>query len=733
LNYLAGLNNSLLSNELRTINVGGAVQALSYSPDGKIVAVGSTSGTVLLDAESGEHLTKLRSGNTWALMYSPDGMNIATANVKFGHVEVWGANILDKVFSGENYYECELKKRLKIKEGAVFVYGLAYSPDGKHIAVAAGDHNVYIFNIENSDKPKVLEGHAEAVTALAFSPDSKKLASGSADKTLRLWDVYSGKTISILSGHSGSILSLTYSSNGKSIVSGSDDKTVRLWDVDKAEATQILLGHSQRIWAVAYSLNEKVIASGSDDRTVLLWNANNGELIATLKGHAGSVQTVVFLSCGKIVSGSLDGKLIEWKDEYSDEDDFTYVAEKSLIDKQGHVLALTCHPNGKMIASGSEDKILRLWSLQGGSVEKYLKGHLGGIRKVVYSQNGKIVASISDGNEIKLWSADSGEIIRTLSDHEEPVVSIAYSPDGRFFSSSDRMLIKLRDTENYSVIRQVRTSNIVSFIFDSDGESLIILVGDFHRDSKGFLNHMFANMLIDDKDYYSWKAGVAYYSKNKILAFGGVENSNVEIWDIYGEKKFDLYSSSPKFGRSNDPSSIRLLDVVNKKIIATLSGHHGKILDLAFSSNGKLLASASADKTVRLWHVKTGSLLNIFNDHADTVLALAFSSSPSGEVLLSAGKDGVIKVRPISDIYQLLCHFESKDVSAILKFLWKMNLFDLEFKDELTPLQLDEKYQSLSEPPYPNETKLDQVVRLLEEQNAYRTTPLISPPVSDER
>ncbi|MBE9033707.1 serine/threonine-protein kinase [aff. Roholtiella sp. LEGE 12411] len=292
------------------------VNAIAISPDGQLLASGSSDNTIKLwqlgTAKLLRHLGRWSSGHTsmvHSVAFSPREQLLASGS--------WDNTI--------KLWHLHTGREIQTLTGhANWVNSVAFSPDGRLLASGSSDNTIKLWHVHTGREIQTLTSHYDSVWSVAYSPrmavansqDEQLLASSSADYTIKLWHVHKDKEIQTLTGHSFFVNCVAFSFDGQLLASGSADCTIKLWHVHTGREIQTLTGHSNSVWSVAFSQNGQLLASGSWDNTIKLWHVDTGRLISTLTGHSNYVRSIAFSPDGKtLASGSDDDTIKIWRQE----------------------------------------------------------------------------------------------------------------------------------------------------------------------------------------------------------------------------------------------------------------------------------------------------------------------------------------------------------------------------------------------------------------------------------
>lgn len=186
------------------------------------------------------------------ISFSPDGKIIAIAN-KNGTINLWDFNTkTNKIIIAHNQN----------------IWDVSFSADGKTIATASSDATAKLWNI-NGQLLQTFKGHSSSVYSVSFSPDGKLIATGSADGNAKLWNI-NGQLLQTFKGHSSEVFSVSFSPDGKMIATASKDQTTKFWNL-KGQEIQTFRGHTNTVLSVNFSPDNKKIITASQDGTVIIW------------------------------------------------------------------------------------------------------------------------------------------------------------------------------------------------------------------------------------------------------------------------------------------------------------------------------------------------------------------------------------------------------------------------------------------------------------------------------
>jgi WD40 repeat protein len=286
----------------------------------------------------------------------------------------------------------------------------------------------------------------------------------------------------------------------------------------------------------------------------------------------------------------------------------------------------------------------------------WLRTYLSG-QSLAYEPNAKLLASPAGFGQIFLYRADDGTFVRALRGHTDMVTSVAFSPDGKWLASGDRRgVIRIWNVADGTIIREwaAHGEEIIAVLFSPDGSLLVSAtdrVVNIWRIGDWSLVHQIVQK--EENRIIPGVSAIAFSPDGKLLAIGDYLKTRViqvSDWkEVLRLRRAEALAFSPdgRYLAMSEEEDIAIVSLSDGKALRILRGHKNIITCLAFSHDGKLLASASVDRTIALWNPSLGQVLRTMTRHTDTVNAVLFSEDD--RQLFSVGNDRAIRVWQVVD------------------------------------------------------------------------------------
>ncbi|KAL6836721.1 Pfs, NACHT and WD domain protein [Trichoderma sp. SZMC 28015] len=362
--------------------------------------------------------------------------------------------------------------------------------------------------------------------------------------------------IKTLEGHQGRVSSVAFSPNSALIASASDDKTIRLWNANTGECIEVFKGHESTVNSVAFSHNSLSVVSGSDDSTTRLWCIDTGKCVQTLMRRGSPVVSVAFSHNSLFIASALSNQTIQlWR---VDTGECIHILSLESVYTVGNP-RIGFSQDSSLLASACYGASIQLWDTNTGTCVQTFSSYYGAL--LAFSHDLYFVASTLDGI-VRVWRANTGECVQEFNGHRGRVASIAFSHDSSFIISA---------SNDYTI------------------QLCNIKTGEYLREFKGHSDYV---------------ASLAFSHDSSILASASSDNT-IRLWYTDMEN----YLHEPDYS-SNKTIPLRRAETRNDTPVFGVDGK--RIENLAISHDSSLVASLSADSTVRIWHADTGDCIRKF-------------------------------------------------------------------------------------------------------------------------
>ncbi|MYD59788.1 MAG: hypothetical protein F4W91_01985 [Gemmatimonadetes bacterium] len=677
------------------------ITSIMFSPDGTTLAWGGASlagvGTIWLwDVSTRRNITTLEHAKgVGSVAFSPDG-TILASGAEDNTVKLWDIATQTNIATFEGHKS--------------LVGSVAFSPDGATLASGSYDNirgslnnTIKLWDVVTGQNIATYRHGGQGIFSLAFSPDGTTLASGASDGTAILWDVLGPrpKTLVQISGENqqglvnaqldnpfvvevrdqnGNLLEgvqvIFTVTTGDGKLNGRFTVENRTTDANGRAQSTLTLGPNlgtNTVKAFVTGIVDKIEVSFNSEgvrtsNTPIIggdyptWHLPNAAIIRLGKGHISyGDRAVAFSPDGqRLAVASGIGVWIY---------DVATLRELALF--TGHtsyIYSVAFSPDGTMLASGSNDQMVKLWNMDKG--ENIATFHTArSVSSVAFSPDGKILASGSgewDGT-VKLWDVTTGRNIATLlGRYTGFIYSVAFSPDGTMLASGlfdDTFMGKTVDLWNVETRQNIatfegHTAFVNSIAFSPNGTTLASGSGD------GTVKLWDMAMRTNTATFSGHRAGVksVAFSPDGTMLASGSEDGTIKLWDMMmrtniatlvrhtdAVNSLDFSPDGRILVSGAEDNTVNLWDVATQNI-TTLSGHTGSVNSLVFSPDGTTLASGSRNGTV-IWDVATQNITALAESNIGDIQSIAFS--PDGTTLALGLNSGTIKLWNVATGYNI--------------------------------------------------------------------------------
>ncbi len=463
----------------------------------------------------------------------------------------------------------------------------------------------------------------QPVNALDMTVDGSRLAAGRAN-VVQVFDVDSGLEIVTLGGHKDLIQSVRFSPDGRKLAAGGY-QVVTLWNVPTGSLAATFNGHGDQVKALASFGEPRTLVSAGLDRTIRFWSLD-GKPLPQVSCPAPVLALAVSEDGKRLATGGADHvvRLYEITSGTIPKEVFTFPGHG------GPVTDVALLADGRIV-SASADATARLWRVPSKPAEKpeepaILSGAKGALRALAVTPDGESIVAAGDEGRILIWSAKDGTPVKAIDAPGVPVLCLAINPAGK------EVLVGLTD-------HSARLINLES--------------GSVTRTLGGHLGPVNSVAIQGDRIATAGaEGGVKVWDRvtgQGIIAFGHAGPNNQAIQPI---NKILFTGNGSLVTASADKTLKAWTFEGNWSEQKPLGPHAFRVLALDFNADGTLLASGGGEPSrsgeIKLWEVGKGMLVRTLEGlHSDTVFGLRFS--PDGSMLASAGADKFLKISRIAD------------------------------------------------------------------------------------
>ncbi|MCB0126585.1 MAG: NACHT domain-containing protein, partial [Caldilineaceae bacterium] len=621
--------------EVAFINTIGIIPTIAVSQNGRLLAAGSSDGSIHIWHTADFQLAnvlRLHTQGVQSIQFSHDGTMLASG----GHD---GLLCLWQVDTG--------KLITTLPKQGKSIISFAFSRDDRVIAAATTDELVHLWDWQRGQEVRTLAVSA-TVTDMALSPDGQWLACVGDEQLIKVWHFARGELVGTMRGHEDKILAVAFDAQSERLATGGEDGRIYIWNVATFALEQVLTGHTDLVLAVAFDPTGKYLASNSADQTTRVWHAESGKLLHVLRGHRGWILGLAFSPTGHaLFTGGYDQTIRLW--------DLKDGTQQHQI--RGHyqrVDFLRFSHNGTLLAASGLDGTVYLWDVASASLVHTLSGPKAATRALDFNSNDTLFATASDDGSIRLWEVATGQVRHTLLGHGAPARYIRFAgDDGHLISGSHDRTIAIWNVATGVLERAIPDAVATSeFACDVNPRRPELAFGTYDQ-KLVFLNPQ--DGAVDQTiDIAPMVPSTVVYSPDGRLLVCGTQEGCLLIYDRTTKATAPLYqvqvTQMPIWSLYFSPDGawlawicagqrIHRLNLTNGQLCEPIPSYFGAYC-LGFTQGGQYFLTDSADNSVLLREKTTGEVYRRLLGHKAGLTNIKVS--PTGELVASSSVDGVI-------------------------------------------------------------------------------------------
>lgn len=548
----------------------------------------------------------------------------------------------------------------------IFFSGPCLTPDGKTVLVALNTGRIEMRDASTGNYKGLFAEVAEDSARLLLSPDGTKVAHLGGRGKIKLWDFATKRLLADIP-QSGKLneresrdkRALSFSTDGRRLAVRYNDAPLEEWDTETGRLIEqyplpadLELLHDG---PALYTPDGRLICLGRKEGRWHLWEARTNRVIAQLDPKSSDPNALL-----------------------------PYYPIGHLLSRDGTRYYLP-----------TKDFIVRAWEIKTGRLVQVFRGHRDNIETPALSFDDKYLATGSDDRTLRIWDTQTGRCLAIIKNESQTFLP-SFSADGHLAASCMRAFrVKIWDVPRL-LAAPVSLEGITTLWLSNDSTAIFTVENDvpswrqlatghsltsyqkvdfstffaaetpdtfFRITSVNFYQQRIERIARDTGKvlataYLNHKGGIGslcFPPNGSVFATSGLEDFRVKLWDPHTWREIaelkdhvGLINScafspdSRTLTTSSTDSTVKVWDVGSQRQQATLQGHASWVGQNCFSPDGKTLASAGMDFTVKLWNVTTGHELRTLHGHANSVYCLAFS--PDGSRLASGGDDQTIRL-----------------------------------------------------------------------------------------